>query len=290
MQRIEDANEIIDDYATQGLRLTLRQLYYRFVAADKIPNNFRSYKNLQGLINDARLAGLIDWDAIEDRTRNLKSPPSWDSPEDVIAAAANSYRADLWEDQTYHVEVWVEKDALLGVVQKACEAYRLPYFSCRGYTSQSEVWTAAMRLKRMYRPCVVLHLGDHDPSGVDMTRDIEDRFHLFGADNVEVRRLALNMDQIRQYNPPPNPVKPTDVRTSGYAAKFGESCWELDALEPKTLINLIHSETQGLIDFVAWNAMFERERKDRSILLDISNFYPDVAKFVATTKAEEEED
>lgn len=289
LTRIEQANEIISTYASQGLTLTLRQLYYRLVATDVIPNNFRSYKNLQSLVNDARLAGLIDWDAIEDRTRNLDKPASWNGPEAVIDAAAYSYRRDMWEDQDYYVEAWVEKDALLGVLQKACREHRLPYFSCRGYTSQSEVWTAAMRLKAKRKDCVILHLGDHDPSGVDMTRDIQDRFHLFGAKRVEVRRLGLNMDQIRQLNPPPNPVKFTDSRASGYEALYGQSSWELDALEPNYIINLIHREVKGLIDFTKWDNRLNLERDERATLREISNRYDDVTNYLSSTSNDEEE-
>lgn len=285
-ERIEQANTIIADYATQGLTLTLRQLYYRLVAADVIPNNFRSYKNLQRVINDARLAGLIDWNAIEDRTRNLDKPSTWDGPEAVIDAAAFSYRRDLWETQEYYVEAWVEKDALLGVLQKACREHRLPYFSCRGYTSQSEVWSAAMRLRATDKPCVVLHLGDHDPSGVDMTRDIEERFHLFGAKQAQVRRLALNMDQIRELNPPPNPVKFSDSRASGYEAKFGQSSWELDALEPNYIITLIHDEVRTLIDWSNWDERLTLERDERQTLSDISMRYDEIATYLDRNKHE----
>ena len=222
---IYQANEIIEEYRAIGLDLTLRQLYYQFVSRDAIPNTFRSYKNLQSLINEARLAGRIDWNAIEDRTRNLQEWPTQYDPESALAGLANHYREDKWEDQPTHVEVWVEKDALLGVIEKACGKYSTPFFSCRGYTSQSEVWNSAQRLAKMEdpnahdygqtkKPCVILHLGDHDPSGIDMTRDIQDRMDLFEADNVVVERIALNMDQIRKFNPPPNPAKITDSRAN----------------------------------------------------------------------------
>jgi hypothetical protein len=287
-ERITQANEIIDNYSAQGLTLTLRQLYYRLVASDTIPNNFRSYKNLQRIVNDARLAGLIDWHAIEDRTRNLDSPSSWEGPEAVIDAAAWSYRRNLWKDQPYYVEVWVEKDALLGVIQKACREHRLPFFSCRGYTSQSEVWSAAMRLGAKDRECVVLHLGDHDPSGVDMTRDIQDRFRLFGATNTEVRRLALNMDQIRELNPPPNPTKISDSRTSGYEAQFGQSSWELDALEPNYIIDLVHRETLTLIDRNRWEERLKLELAERGTLSDISKRYDEVVGHLEQTRNDNE--
>lgn len=280
LQRIEQANAIIADYRDQGLTLTLRQLYYRLVANGTIPNNFRSYKNLQRVINDARLAGLVDWYAIEDRTRNLHKRPSWDSPEDILDSCALQYRRNPWDTQDVYVEVWVEKDALLGVIEKACREHRVPYFSCRGYTSQSEVWHAAQRLKATGRDCVVLHLGDHDPSGVDMTRDIEDRFHLFGAHRVTVDRLALNMDQIRALNPPPNPVKTTDSRSGGYEALYGVHSWELDALEPNYIIDLIHKHVKSHIDFTLWGECLKQERDERATLGLISQRYDDVTHYL----------
>lgn len=155
-------NEVIDDYKAQGYELTLRQVYYQLVARGYIPNNERSYKNIGNLINDGRLAGLIDWYAITDRTRNLRGNSHWDTPADVIASAKYSYLLDKWAGQPNYVEVWVEKDALVDVVGQACRPLDVPYFSCRGYTSQSEMWVAA---RRFLRQCdreqrIIIHLGD----------------------------------------------------------------------------------------------------------------------------------
>lgn len=118
---IRKVNEVVSDYHAQGYDLTLRQVYYQMVARDIIPNNQRSYKNLGSLINDARLAGLIDWNAIEDRTRNLRGNSHWDDPGEIVSSAAYSYHLDHWEGQQNYVEVWVEKDALIGVVGQICE-------------------------------------------------------------------------------------------------------------------------------------------------------------------------
>lgn len=145
---IDRINTVIDDYESQGFSLTLRQVYYQMVARAIIPNNERSYKNLGNLISDARLAGLISWNAIEDRTRNLRGNSHWTNPGGVISSAAYSYKLDHWEEQKNYVEVWVEKDALIGIVGQICEELDVNYFSCRGYVSQSEMWSAAQRLIR----------------------------------------------------------------------------------------------------------------------------------------------
>ena len=148
LQMIEKVNKVVAEYQKQGYSLTLRQVYYQMVARDIIPNNMRSYKNLGNLINDARLAGLIDWLAIEDRTRNLRGNSHWTEPGKVIESAAYSYRRDHWEGQPNYVEVWVEKDALIGIVGQICGKLDVNHFSCRGYVSQSEMWAAARRLHR----------------------------------------------------------------------------------------------------------------------------------------------
>lgn len=282
---IATANEILAEYAALDLDLTLRQLYYQFVSRDVIPNNFKEYKKLQALVNDARLAGRIDWDSIEDRTRNMQSWPNQPDAETALAECARHYREDKWEDQPTHVEVWVEKDALLGVIEKACGKYQTPFFSCRGYTSQSEIWGSAMRLADLSKPAVILHLGDHDPSGVDMSRDIQDRMTLFEADNVEIKRIALTMEQIKERRPPPNPAKITDSRAAGYIKKFGNKSWELDALDPTYLIKLIQDETETLLDADLWKAACEKEKKARDGMYLLSDNFDVATRFVGTPAA-----
>lgn len=271
---IDRADAICTQYAAQGYTLTLRQVFYQFVSRGWIANKQSEYKRLGSVLNDARLAGLLDWDHMEDRTRNLRSVSHWDSPADVIAAAARSYRIDKWADQPYYVEVWIEKDALVGVIERVCRELDVPFFSCRGYTSQSELWAAGMRLAGRVnegKRVKIIHLGDHDPSGIDMTRDIGDRLDLFvrehaDAWHVEVDRLALNMPQIEQYDPPPNPAKLTDSRAGGYIAEHGYESWELDALEPVVIGGLITSAVDAVIDWDLWEASVDREEQEREDL------------------------
>lgn len=267
---IQTANEIIAEYIRQGYKLTLRQLYYQFVARDIIPNNMKSYKRLGSIINDARLAGLIDWDSVEDRVRNLQSPTTWGTTQEIIQDASSWFKHDLWENQETRVEVWVEKDALIGVIERACNKYRVPYIACRGYMSQSEAWAAGQRFIEYAdngQNTVVLHLGDHDPSGIDMSRDNRARLEMFtetddaffDREGVRLIRLALNGDQVRQYKPPPNPAKFTDSRAKGYIEKFGKSSWELDALEPSVIAALIDTAISGYIDDDLWAVAKARE-------------------------------
>jgi hypothetical protein len=269
---ISRVNKIVGEYKAKGYELTLRQVYYQLVARDIIPNNERSYKNTGNLISDGRMAGLIDWDAIIDRTRELRKNSHWDSPADIVLTCAKQFQYDKWEGQEYYVEVWVEKDALIGVVERACKKLDVPYFSCRGYTSQSEMWSAAERLidHEGNRQQVIIHLGDHDPSGKDMSRDIVDRLNVFGVNPI-FTRIALNMDQIEQYNPPPNPTKLTDSRANGYIEEFGEECWELDALKPEVIDGLITHTVNKYLDIDTFNKMKEKEQNARRVLEAVAN-------------------
>jgi hypothetical protein len=279
---IRRAEEICRDYAGQGYDLTLRQLYYQFVARGWIANKQSEYKRLGSIVNDARLAGLLDWNYIVDRTRNLRGLSHWDSPDQIIQGSAYSYRTDRWANQPHRVEVWIEKDALVGVISGVCGRHDVDYFSCRGYTSQSELWSAGRRLRGYeddgQKP-IVIHLGDHDPSGIDMTRDIADRLELFEA-NVRVIRIALNMNQVEEHDPPPNPAKLTDSRARSYISQYGQSSWELDALDPSTLDSLISDEIRRWRDQGQWDRDTVAMEEERSVLTAVSHRWDEVREFI----------
>lgn len=307
---IDLVNQTVTEYVAQGYSLTLRQVYYRMVSADYIPNNDKEYKKLGELINNARLAGMIDWNAIEDRTRNLRTLPHWTDPGSLMRGAARGYALDKWLGQEYRVEVWVEKDALVDVVGKACERLDVPYFSCRGYTSATEMWNAGQRLMSYWvedqaQP-VILHLGDHDPSGKDMSRDIEERigkFSKFAAEDEPAyfgrwcdgdgdycdgwpglifERIALNYDQIETYNPPPNPTKLKDTRSAAYMREFGATCWELDALEPAVLDALITDKIEDYIDMEEYRVHEAKQEEQRRELTKCSSNWSRVSEFLRT--------
>jgi hypothetical protein len=274
MRTIEQANAIIEEYNAEGLTLTLRQLYYQFVSRDLIPNRQDQYRRLSRVISDGRLAGLIDWFAIVDRTRNLMALRHYADPGEAINFMLRSFILDRREAQPFRPEVWIEKEALVGVISQICNQLDVPYFACKGYTSQSEMWGAGQRfnryLDRGQRP-VIIHLGDHDPSGIDMTRDIVDRQGMFADDAIIVERIALNMDQVEQYNPPPNPAKLTDSRSTDYISEYGRSSWELDALEPRVIRQLIETTVARYTDYELMEATLERERRYRNVLRRVAD-------------------
>lgn len=271
LERLEQVQAIIEEYQRQDLSLTIRQLYYQMVSRGHIPNNQSEYDKMSNLISDGRRAGLIDWNAIEDRTRGLVGYRHFDNPSDAILYAARSYGIDLLEDQDVYLEVWVEKDALKDLVSRACGRYDVNYFSCRGFTSDSEIYKAGRRLRRKIedgKTVTIIHLGDHDPSGIDMSRDILERLEMFGKipNKIDFRRIALNMNQIREFNPPPNFAKETDSRYKSYAEKYGETSWELDALEPSIFMGLITSEIEDVIDMKRFREREHLEEMQRAEL------------------------
>ncbi len=295
---IAKANAILDEYAAAGYSMTLRQLYYQFVSRDLFPDTWISpitqskncqanYDKLSSIISKGRRAGLIDWSAIVDRTRFLRKPSAWEDPASIVSAIAEQFKLDLWRDQPNYIEVWFEKDALLGTFERACDKYRLPMISCRGYGSDSTWWEAAMRINKIVnsgkygenKKAIILHFGDHDPSGLDMTRDIEARLNLFGC-YPKVHRMALNMNQVREYNPPPNPAKETDSRFGDYQAEFGNKCWELDALPPDALVKLVNFTVKQYIKPKLWNALIDLEMEGRAQLGKISENFDKVVEFL----------
>ncbi|KWC46867.1 hypothetical protein WL52_17780 [Burkholderia ubonensis] len=233
-------------------------MYYQLVARDIIPNNLQEYKRAAAIINDGKLAGLIDWDMLEDRTRSFIRRGRWTSPTSIIDACAEQYHQDMWVGQSRRVFVIVEKEALVGVLERVCHRYDTPLLAARGYPSSTVLREFAINdilpAMREGQSGLVLHLGDHDPSGIDMTRDLLERLRMFGGHTFDLKRIALNIQQVEELQPPENPAKSTDSRFSAYLREYGESSWELDALPPQYLDELVSSHIDAVIDSGAWNA------------------------------------
>jgi hypothetical protein len=275
LAQIERINAIIEEYLAAGYTLTVRQLYYQLVARDIIPNNEKSYKQTTSIVNDARIAGLIDWDAIEDRTRAFISRSRWNKPQDILTASARQYHTDPWKTQDRRVFVVVEKEALVGVFENVCQQYDVPLLAARGYPSASVIREFARNeIEDSDKDIVILHFGDHDPSGIDMTRDLQDRFDMFGwGAPFTLKRMALNYDQIEELRPPPNPAKTTDARFVRYRQRFGPSSWELDALPPDLLSGMARDEIVRYIDKKAWEKWEKGLAADRRKMLKLVENY-----------------
>lgn len=277
------SNSIIEEFQADGFDVTLRQLYYKMIARDLFPeewkddegnkNNPQSYSKFKSIIGNGRLGGLVDWDSIVDRTRKLNKNSHWETPAELIRACAKQFRLDSRADQYIYIEVWVEKEAMEGVLQAVCPGLDVPYFACKGYDSLSMIWRAAMRFlkEEETREVVVLYLGDHDPSGIDMVRDIQHRLDRFGCESTVVQRIALTMKQILDHKPPPSPAKVTDSRYDNYRELFGDKAWELDALDPRTLVELITEKVAELTDQKKRAFILQEQDDCRSQLRDIAD-------------------
>lgn len=265
-EQLSIINKIIEEYSEQGYRLTLRQLYYQLVSRDIIANSKKEYAKLSNLLVQGRMAGIVDWDAIEDRIR-VPFVPYWVSGiSGAIDDTIDQYRLDRMSDQDVYVEVWVEKDALSGVLKRITSHYHVNLMVNRGYSSCTAMHDASERIKnKENKRCVILYLGDHDPSGVDMVRDIRKRLEDFGAE-AEVLRIALTQEQIKKYNPPPNPAKIKDPRAGKYIEEFGNTSWEVDALNPKVLHELLKRSIEKLIDLDKFKERVAQEERDKEKL------------------------
>ena len=282
--RIEQAQAIVAEYEALNITLTARQLYYQFVARDLIANSLQSYKNLCGVLADARYAGLIDWDAIEDRGRQPIKDSEWSTLGGLVESAAKAFRLPRWQGQRFYVEVWVEKDALASVLEPLTSEYHVTLMANRGYSSASAMYAAAQRFAKgcdplglrselrkdplkqglaygrgLLRQPVLLYIGDHDPSGEDMVRDVSARLAELQC-WPRITKLALTMDQVRKYKPPPNPAKRTDSRFRRYAVEHGTQSWEVDALPPDVLQKIVRTALDETVNMSKMRKIVAREK------------------------------
>jgi hypothetical protein len=331
-----DTRDVIDSVSTilaqyDGQKLSARQVYYRFLDAgmpqswvdveynrkkglpDDAKNTPKNYQRLISILTDARYAGLVDWDIIEDRGREPKVPSEWDSLDELVDAALEQFRLPRRSDQPRHLELWVEKDALAGVLGPIARRWHIPLVVNKGYSSASAMKVAADRMlaavgatsvrtscdacdtsvedfndgvcgvcKRRVsvsamaldangdtefeKEVVVLYLGDHDPSGEDMVRDIETRLTEFGVPNLTIIKIALTLEQVRRYKLPSNPAKVRDARAKAYIEKFGNDSWEVDAIPPRELNQLVERSIARFTDRKLLDAVVAREDAERELV------------------------
>ena len=277
---LDNIQSIVNSYMAQGITLTNRQLYYQLVAAAIIPNADEVYKRICKFLTDARYGGFIDWDSIEDRGRTPVKHAEWNDVNDLINSAVSSYRLPRWSDQEFYIELFCEKEAMGSILKPVADKFHIYFGTNKGYSSAATMYELAQRIKEQIikgKMCQVLYMGDHDPSGLDMVRDINDRIGEFltNGDNpvsldFEVIHLALKIEQVKHFNPPSNPAKITDPRAAWYIKQYGRVSWELDALKPEVLIKLAEQGIMNCLNVKKYNAWIKREKEEIQKLKDFA--------------------
>jgi hypothetical protein len=278
LDTIYNVQTVLDEYSALGFDLSLRQVHYRLVSQGLWPNTDKDYKNLGSVIRKARDAGMLDWDMIVDRGRKVHYASTWTDPGSIMRAVVRSFKIDKWEDQDWHVEVMVEKEALEGVLIPVCEELQVRLSPNKGYSSATMMYQAGKRMKEKAEEgkfIDIIYLGDHDPSGLNMDDDIVKRLELYSNHSIDVKRVALTYEQIEQYQPPPNPTKMKDSRSPAYIQQFGTTCWELDALEPRVMADLIRNAVLELRDEGLWDAAVEKEKEMLKVLRNVRDNWED---------------
>ena len=300
---VDTVNEVMGQY---DFRLTVRQLYYRIISPpyQLFGNTINNYKGFDKILTKARERGDIDWRKIEDRSRSLLGGEERhdDTSADFLKTylsypSARWYSESWWKDQPKHVEVWVEKDALASLFLNAIKELEVHVYPNRGYSSHTKLMEALERFEEAGKhEVVILHYGDHDPSGVDMTRDLQERLSTYVMTegymlDITVKRLALTIEQVNQYRLESNPTKKLDARSAKYVAEFGNVCWELDAFPPDELARFVNQTVNREIDQEMKQASITRmEDHRRELKAALAKFSDEYEELTSKIIAEVEED
>lgn len=273
-ETIPIVNEVISQY---DIKLTVRQIYYRLISDPYVlfENTASRYTQFDKMLVVARERGEVDYAKIEDRTREaLGGDYGYDTPQEFLEVEMDNlkkcwqaYNMEMWTDQDSKLEIWVEKDALSNLIYQVANNYRVLVFPSRGYSSLTKVMECLRRLEGYKdKKRIILHLTDHDPSGFDMTRDLEKRLSAYGGDSIQIKRIGLTHEQVEKFSLRPNPVKKSDTKAKSYISQFGSDCWELDALPPSELQNLVVEAIKKYINSDFWNKKIAKVKKGKNWL------------------------
>ncbi len=245
--------------------MTVRQVFYQATVRGLIEKTENGYRKVQGMLTDMRKSGALPYGWIADNTRLMRKPRTYVGIEHALENTAKFYRKNLWADAGVYVEVWLEKDALSGVIYDVTHDFDVPLMVARGYASLSFLHSAAEELKHQDRPCFIYHLGDFDPSGVNAAETIERTLRELapGAD-ITFERLAVKPYQIEAWNLPSRPTKQTDTRAKNW--KGGNSV-ELDAIEPDILRAIVRTAIERHLPPREFERLKQIEAAERDTLL-----------------------
>jgi hypothetical protein len=225
--------------------MTVRQVFYRAVSAGLVGKTEVEYKGTVGrLLVEMRRAGVLPYGWIADNTRWMRKPRTWHGLQDMLEEQTRLYRRALWDSQEYRCEVWLEKDALAGVILDVTDPWDVPLMVTRGYPSLSFLHEAAEAINDDGKPTAIYYLGDHDPSGEDIPRKVEEELIERADVAIDFQKLAVTVDQIGEFQLPTRPTKRTDSRAKNFE---GESV-EVDAIPPAALRALVEDAITALVD------------------------------------------
>ena len=220
------------------------------------------------LLREARERGIIPWEWIVDETRELERCATWDNPEQYAYTVARSYRRDFWNQQPDRVEVWSEKGTVRGVLAPVLNEFAVGFRVMHGFSSATTIYDVAQTDDG--RGLVALYVGDFDPSGLFMSEaDLPSRLSKYDGDHVELRRIALSRDQVRGLPSFPVTDKRKDPRYEWFRSRYGDRCWELDAMDPNDLRAIVQSEIVALIEPTAWERCDLVNKVEQDSLRDI---------------------
>jgi hypothetical protein len=273
---VELVNEILEQYD----EATVRQVYYRLVSPPyQYVENVRSmYSSFDSMLTRAREEGSVNWRKIVDHTRQTISPDEvyYDDPVAYLQSRKQSiqywsmwYNVDFWENQPYMVRVFVEKDALSHIVADEALKYHVSVVPGRGYNSLSQLMGEAEQFKKVDKSIICLYFGDFDPTGLDIDRSAGDRLVKYSQADFKLVRVALTEDDVATL--PSNPTKAADSRAATYVARYGNQCWELDALPPNQLRDRVRQSIENYIDAEQWREDEERQKRDREYIREAIN-------------------
>ena len=264
MQEIRQALRAI---LSEDHPMTVRQVFYRAVSAKVIDKTEGEYKQtIVRLLTDMRRSGEIPFGWITDNTRWMRKPRTYHSLRGMLEVTKQTYRRALWDSQASYVEVWLEKDALAGVLYEQTEIWDVPLMVTRGYPSVSYLFAAGSTIRDQGKPAFLYYLGDHDPSGRDITRATEAGLREFAPDaEIYFERLAVTEEQIRLLHLPTRPTKATDSRGKHFQ---GESV-EVDAIPSSVLRALVQQAIEQHVNERELQRLREIERQEREALENV---------------------
>ena len=250
---------------------TVRQVFYALTVRGKILKIEQEYhRTVVRLLVDMREEGKLPFVWIADNTRWQRKPSSFTGIESALESFAQSYRRNLWASSPVYVEVWVEKDALAGVLYEETKVYDVPLMTSRGYSSLSFVHSAAQAIKAIGKPTYIYHFGDLDPSGQDAARDIEAKLRRYAPDaEIHFERVAVTRQQVEQWDLPTRPTKMTDTR----AKKFVGTSVELDAIPAAQLRTLVRECIERHVDQQQLEILRTAEKSEREMLAIFGKTY-----------------